>query len=169
MDPVVAADVGRRLRTLRVERGLSLSELARRSGLGKGTLSELETGQRNPTLDTLFAITSALRLPLSVALSGVGAVSPDASGDAVDAWLLEQRPGVDVYRLAVHPGRVQHSDPHAPGVREQVLVVSGCLRLGAGDVEATAGQVHAYDGCAPHVWEAFEPVSALLVIRYPEG
>ncbi|MCM2416499.1 helix-turn-helix transcriptional regulator [Streptomyces sp. RKAG290] len=53
-------DLGRRLRALRQEQGLSLSELSRRSRVGKGTLSELESGQRNPTLETLYALTTAL-------------------------------------------------------------------------------------------------------------
>lgn len=162
-----AAEVGRRLRALRVERGLSLSELARRAGVGKGTLSELETGRRNPTLDTLFALTSALRLPLSAALPAGRPEAPDAVGTAVQAWLVDQSPGVDVYRLRVEPGPVQCSDPHAPGVREQVLVVSGRLRLADGDAVLEAGQSLDYAGDEPHVWEALEPVSALLVMRYP--
>ncbi|HEY9293380.1 MAG TPA: helix-turn-helix transcriptional regulator, partial [Microlunatus sp.] len=49
--------VGRRLREVRVSRGLSLSELARQAGIGKGSLSEIETGRRNPTLETLYALT----------------------------------------------------------------------------------------------------------------
>lgn len=163
----VAADVGRRLRALRTERGLSLSELARRAGLGKGTLSELETGRRNPTLDTLFAVTSALRLPLSAALPAGRQAPPDASGEAVDAWLVEQQKGADVYRLRIEPGHVQTSEPHAPGVREQVLVVSGELRLAGGDTVLRPGQVLEYAGDVPHVWEALEPVSAVLVMRYP--
>jgi transcriptional regulator with XRE-family HTH domain len=163
----VAAEVGRRLRALRTERGLSLSELARQAGLGKGTLSELETGQRNPTLDTLFAVTSALRLPLSAALPAGRQAPPDASGDAVDAWLVDQQQGADVYRLRIEPGRVQHSDPHAPGVREQVLVVHGRLRLADGDTILDAGEMLDYAGDLPHVWEALEPVSAVLVMRYP--
>jgi transcriptional regulator with XRE-family HTH domain len=164
----VPADVGRRLRALRSERGLSLSELARRAGLGKGTLSELETGQRNPTLDTLFAVTSALRLPLSAALPAGAAAPPDATGAAVSAWLVEQLPGADVYRRRVEPGRTQHSEPHAPGVREQVLVVSGRLRLAGGDVELGEGELHAFAGDATYVWEALGGrVSAVLVMRYP--
>lgn len=162
----MTADVGRRLRALRTERGLSLSSLARQAGLGKGTLSELETGQRNPTLDTLFAVTSALRLPLSAALPAGAAAPPDAVGETVIAWLVEQLPGVDVYRLQVASSGVQHSDPHAPGVREQVLVVQGRLRVAGGDVLLGPGGVHEYAGDAPHVWEALEPVSAVLVMRY---
>ncbi|HYU85548.1 MAG TPA: helix-turn-helix transcriptional regulator, partial [Kribbellaceae bacterium] len=36
------------LRTLREARSLSLSEVARRSGIAKGTLSQLESGTGNP-------------------------------------------------------------------------------------------------------------------------
>ena len=58
-------DVGARISTLRTERGLSLSALARAAGIGKGSLSELEAGQRNPTLDTLYAVAGPLGVPLT--------------------------------------------------------------------------------------------------------
>lgn len=157
------AAVGRRLRELRVVSGLSLSEVARRSGLGKGTLSELENGHRNPTLETLFAVIGALGLPLSAALDE----GTQASGVAVDAWLVERAGSAEVYRLRVRPGVVQSSAPHAPGVREQVLVVAGRLRLASGSV-LEAGEDLVYDGDRPHTWEALDDtlVSAVLVMRW---
>lgn len=159
----VNAVVGARLRDLRTARGWSLSELARRTGLGKGTLSELEGGQRNPTLATLFAITTALGLPLSAAVGDSGPVS----GDAVDAFLVERLSGVDVFRLHVRPGVVQVSAPHAPGVTEQVLVVTGRLLVADATLLAPGDQA-VYDGGVPHRWEARGgPVSAVLVMRYP--
>ncbi len=59
----LADQVGRRVRELRIERRLSLSEPARRSGVGKATLSELESGRRNPALETMYALTTALETP----------------------------------------------------------------------------------------------------------
>ncbi|MEZ0089699.1 helix-turn-helix domain-containing protein [Streptacidiphilus sp. EB129] len=64
-----AAETGRRIRRLRGERGLSLSELARRADIGKATLSGLESGTRNPTAETLYAIAGQLGVPLSMLLS----------------------------------------------------------------------------------------------------
>jgi len=49
--------------------GLSLSELAQRASIGKATLSGLETGTRNPTLETLYAVSTQLNLPLAVLLA----------------------------------------------------------------------------------------------------
>ncbi|NJA56315.1 helix-turn-helix domain-containing protein, partial [Streptomyces sp. NEAU-H3] len=68
-----ASEVGARIRELREARALSLSALARRSGLGKATLSGLEAGTRNPTLETLYAVTTALGVPLTAALAPPGA------------------------------------------------------------------------------------------------
>ena len=170
MQDALRAEVGRRLRALREHAGLSLSELARRAGLGKGTLSELEAGVRNPTLETLFALTTALGLPLSAALPA-GEPPPDAAGDAVDAWLVERAAGSEVFRLRVRAGDAQRSAPHAPGVREQVLVVRGRLRVGPGEDVLGPGEVLDYAGDVPHVWVAQggEDVAAVLVMRYPDS
>lgn len=48
------------VRLLRVGRGLSQGELARRSGISQATLSNLERGLYAPTLGTLFAIADEL-------------------------------------------------------------------------------------------------------------
>src|SRR5262245_57848445 len=56
------------LRARRDEQGISLSELARRSGIAKGTLSQLESGTGNPTIETVFSLSNALGLPVSALL-----------------------------------------------------------------------------------------------------
>jgi hypothetical protein len=48
-----------------------------------------------------------------------------------------------------------------------VLVVAGRLRLADGATVLGPGSVAEYPGDAPHVWEALEDVSAVLVMRYP--
>ena len=40
----------------RKKAGLSLAEIARRAGIAKSTLSQLEAGQGNPSIETLWAI-----------------------------------------------------------------------------------------------------------------
>lgn len=52
------------LRRLRIERGLTLQELATRSGLAKGSLSRLETGHVGPTLPTARMLARALDLSI---------------------------------------------------------------------------------------------------------
>ena len=61
--------VGERLRAARHERGLSLAALADAAGIGKGSLSEIENGARNPTLSTLYALAGTLGVPLATLLA----------------------------------------------------------------------------------------------------
>src|SRR3954451_1866845 len=52
------------LRRLRVAAHPSLSELARATGVGKATLSAIENGRGNPTVETLAALADALGVPV---------------------------------------------------------------------------------------------------------
>lgn len=80
------AAVGQRIRSLRAERAMSLRALAEASGVGAASLSQLENGQRNPTLATLYALAGALQSPLALLLDA-------RSGSAVEG------PGVSVRLL----------------------------------------------------------------------
>src|SRR5438105_13004998 len=57
------------LRRLRIARHLSLSELARATGVSKATLSGIENGRANPTVDTLAGLAAALRVSLAELLA----------------------------------------------------------------------------------------------------
>ena len=79
--------VGERLRAARRERGLSLGALAEAAHVGKGSLSEIENGVRNPTLGTLYALAGALGVPLATLIAdrpGVRVASP-----GIEARLLD--------------------------------------------------------------------------------
>src|ERR1700761_4661682 len=90
------------LRRERARTGLSLTELAKRAGVAKSTLSQLENGTGNPSLETLWAIGTALGVPLSrlidpprsdirVIRAGEGAVM-HAEHDSYAAAMLAPRP-----------------------------------------------------------------------------
>ncbi|WP_051792527.1 helix-turn-helix domain-containing protein [Amycolatopsis jejuensis] len=168
----LAATVGSRIRTLRTRAGVGLTALAAGSGLGKGTLSELENGRRNPTLDTLFAIATALSIPLSDLLFGDDGPA-EAHGDSVTATLLgrwEDPAGItEVYRLTIHE-RTQVSKAHHPGVREVLTVLTGTAEVGPIDAPTT---VHTTETCTflaetDHVYRGIGgPATAVLTMRYP--
>ena len=67
-DPVVGppqAVIAAALRRERARAGLSLTEVANRAGVAKSTLSQLESGTGNPSLETLWALCVALEMPFS--------------------------------------------------------------------------------------------------------
>ncbi|MFD2763838.1 helix-turn-helix domain-containing protein [Micromonospora eburnea] len=169
-----AVAVGRQVRALREERGMSLSTLARLAGVGKATLSGLENGTRNPTLETLYAVTAQLGVPLTAVLNTTAA-QPTVSGTAVHATLLEVFTEADatyeLYRMRVAPGPGQLSPAHHPGVTEHVTVFAGVLRAGPVDAPLTAasGGHLRWTSDVPHSYAAVgdEEVRASLLLRYP--
>jgi transcriptional regulator with XRE-family HTH domain len=58
-------DVGRRLRELRAEKGISIRALAQRSGLNVNTLSLIENDKTSPSVSTLQKVAEALQVPIS--------------------------------------------------------------------------------------------------------
>lgn len=167
-----AAEVGPRVRELRESRGLSLSELARRAAVGKATLSGLEGGTRNPTLDTLNAVAAALDLPLTALL----AVPPSTlRGAVVDTDLVrvfdDDAVTYELYRIRVAAGGAQISPAHHLGVTEHVTVHSGLLRAGPVDAPLSSGSGGYLEWAAdvPHGYAADGPddVVGTLLIRCP--
>jgi transcriptional regulator with XRE-family HTH domain len=174
----LAVRIGARVRELRRRRGLSLSELAVRAGVGKATLSGVEAGTRNPTLETLYSIAGQLGVPLADVIAEPGKVRGPveiAGGDAVTGTLLEvfedPRVVTELYSLRIRAGRVQTSPPHPPGTTEHLTVFVGAVRVGPPDasvlVEEGGHFVWAAD--VPHIYvvEGQEEVRASLLIRQP--
>jgi DNA-binding XRE family transcriptional regulator len=62
--PDVLAEVGPRLKRLRLRRGVTLTALAAKTGISKSTLSRLESGQRKPSLELLLPLAEAHQVPL---------------------------------------------------------------------------------------------------------
>jgi transcriptional regulator with XRE-family HTH domain len=58
-------DVGRQLRKLRTESGLSIRALAESSGLNVNTLSLIENGKTSPSVSTLQQLAAALEVPIT--------------------------------------------------------------------------------------------------------
>jgi len=62
---------GARLQKLRKEQSLSQEKLAELSGLHRTYISSLERGARNPTITTLYSISTALNIEISYLVSGI--------------------------------------------------------------------------------------------------
>jgi len=167
------------LRRERHRSGLSLTEVARRAGIAKSTLSQLESGTGNPSLETLWAICVALdapfsrlldppRPPIQVIRADEGPTVAAAEADYQATLLAACQPGArrDVYRIRAEPGHARASEPHMPGVVEHVVIGAGRALVGvAGEpVELSPGDYIRYPGDLPHVFEALEPGTQAVLI-----
>lgn len=184
MDIMAAGDKGvlaANLRRLRAERGITAVELARRAGSSRATLSQVEAGEGNPTLDTLYALATALDASLSDLIAPPPAPEPPrlvragegvrVRGTAVEAWLLDTVTGpqcaTEVYDLRLRGTRRQVSEGHPPGTREHLHLYAGSALVGPVDepVELAAGDFVTFDATGDHVYRRLGgSVSGLLVI-----
>src|ERR1700756_969374 len=126
------------LRRERRRSGLSLTEVARRAGIAKSTLSQLESGTGNPSVETLWAICVALDAPFSrlldppqaltqVIRADEGPTVAAAEADYRATLLAACPPGArrDIYRIQAEPGHARASEPHMPGVVEHAMLSTG--------------------------------------------
>jgi transcriptional regulator with XRE-family HTH domain len=170
--------VGIQIKHWRSERGLTLANVAERSGLNVGYLSQIENDKASPSLQCLTSIAEALEVPA--------------------AWfLIEDVPAPVVVRAGERPttviemGRIEHVDGRAsrdvsilevtavgPGGRvgahshageEHHLVLRGRFRMTQGDhvIEVGPGDYVRWDGTIPHDGEIVgdDPEAAMLIIR----
>jgi transcriptional regulator with XRE-family HTH domain len=101
----VLAEVGPRLKRVRMQRDVTLTELAAATGISKSTLSRLESGQRKPSLELLLPISQAHRIPLGEL---VGA--PDAGDPRIR--LKPERGGGRIVVPGARPRRRASIDGH---------------------------------------------------------
>jgi transcriptional regulator with XRE-family HTH domain len=156
--------VGERLRAARRERGLSVGALADAAGVGKGSLSEIENGTRNPTLGTLYSLAGALGVPLAILLAGQAGARIASPG--IEARLL------DVSRDGDQTVEISHrSVSHGPGVVEQLMVTAGRARVGrvGEETEIGPGEAAQWVSDVGHTYTALgaAPAELVLVIRSP--
>ncbi|MBL1078610.1 helix-turn-helix transcriptional regulator [Nocardia sp. 2] len=170
--PTPQEHIAAALRRERARAGLSLSEVAKRAGIAKSTLSQLESGTGNPSVETLWALCVALgiqfaqlfELPrprVQVIRAGEGTVVFSEHADYRSILLSAAPPNVrrDFYRITAEPGEPRRSEPHMSGVMEHVVLGAGRARVGLIEApeELGPGDYVSYPGDLPHVFEALEP------------
>ena len=181
--------LGPRVRALREGLGLSLRDLADRSGVSAPMLSQVERGETSPTLQVAAKIAAGLELRLSqlLRLDEGGAVSivrvserrtgpGDISGHSYEILtppLPGQRAELSIHQLAPGASTGGPGDPpmHEPGSRETALVVAGSVTfvcdgtryaLGAGDAVT-------FDADLPHHFETPDDHPATLHVVVSAG
>jgi transcriptional regulator with XRE-family HTH domain len=165
-------EVGNRVRALREAMGLSLRDLAERSGVSAPMLSQVERGETSPTLAVASKIAAGLDLSLSqlLRLDEGGTVSVVRAGErrrgaangghgyeVVTPPRPGQRAEVSLHVLAPGSATGGEGDPpmHEPGARETAVVTDGRLRLVCDGVayDLEEGDAVTFDADLPHRFE----------------
>ena len=167
--------VGPRLRQVREQRGLTLTDAAGRTGISKSTLSRLETGQRRPSLELLLPLAQAYRVPIDDLVGAPEVGDPRirlkprrVHGRTV---LPLTRPGgVQAWKILI-PASQSDPQPRTHDGFEWVYVLSGRMRLVLGDRDIVLGVGEAadFDTEVPHWFGSTgtEPAEVLSIFGRP--
>ncbi len=173
--------VATNIRRLRQQAGLTLAELAAEAGLGKSTLAQLESGRGNPSVETLWAIAAALRVPfgrlveeegpaLRVVRASEQPVVRSTEAAQVGRLLTasHRRGTFELYAMDIGP-EPRNADPHHAGVIEHLLVVEG----GCGSARRPArsssqsGDLVTFPADVPHLYQGLPDAHYALLMSYP--
>ena len=172
-DPI---SVGPRVRALREAMGLSLRDLAQRTGVSAPMLSQVERGETSPTLTVAARIAAGLELRLSqlLRLDEGGSVTVTRAGERQRGGsrrrghsfevLTSAQPGqrAELSRHTLAPGGAtgapdgEGGDPlHEPGSRETALLERGSVVLVCDGqrYELHEGDCVTFDADLPHHFE----------------
>ncbi len=177
--------LARNLRRLRAERGLTLDGLARRAGISRSMLIQIEQKRVNPTLATLVRLAQALDIGLAalVELGSQRRVRVISRDDVVELWaspgggsgrLLvgsDQLDHIEFWDWHLEPGDVHRAEAHVAGTAEILHVLDGDLVLeAAGECHtAAAGESVIFSADADHSYgnNGARPLHVLMIVITP--
>ena len=171
--------LGVRLRDLRMGRGWTQDELARRAGLSKSYLSRIEDGERQPSLASLLSLAQAYGLPLASLFAApteesrhgtvlCGGSLPPQEGNGL-TYIPLSRPkraaNMQPIRVTVPAGR-EGGEMYQHDGEEWLYVLSGTLRLALADEAHTLhpGDTAHFDARVPHRLSALDGHDAELIL-----
>jgi SAM-dependent methyltransferase/transcriptional regulator with XRE-family HTH domain len=165
--------VARNVHVARQNRGLTLNGLSEMSGIGKATLSGIESQAGNPTIETVWQLAKALDVPFGQLVESDGSKRA-VMGKGVSATLVDSQEGaqhIETWLLEIAPHTTHKGEAHMPGVKEHIVVLRGHLLVGddAAPVYLQTGQTHSFDADIRHVYRSLDQaVSAIVTVVYPQ-
>ncbi|MBI5250469.1 MAG: cupin domain-containing protein [Desulfomonile tiedjei] len=180
--------IGPKIKSLRLERGLNLQDVANTTGFTKGYLSKVENSKKAPPVSTLLMLAKALGVNISEIFSETENKAPITLVKKSE-HITMARDGTAFgysYEPLAHKFPLRHMDPYIltlpvkPRQRavfqhkgeEILLVLEGTMRFVYGDKEFVVeeGDCVYFDSSTPHfgMAEGSKPVKCVMVIYSEE-
>jgi len=172
--------LGKKIRDLRLRRGLTVQQLAQASHLSKGFISQVENERTSPSLSTLHDLAAALQTSVAYLVVeedqtphvvrcgerprfSIGGNSTHVSVEVLSA---QPKRNLELLVIELEPGAPSGDKRHFHHGEECVLVLEGRARLRYGEDELVleAGDSCHYDGRVPHATECVGPARARLIV-----
>ncbi|WP_018248420.1 helix-turn-helix domain-containing protein [Orenia marismortui] len=135
-------NIAKKLNQIRKNRGFTLSKLEELTGVSKSMLGQIERGESNPTVKTLWKIANGLNVSFSTFIDEDNSKVSVISTEEINP-LLEERGEFRVYpifpfdhkkRFEIHAIEIEagcsyEAEAHFTGVEEHLIVSRGILEI----------------------------------------
>lgn len=176
-------NLGQQLKMIRQQRGMSLDDIAKLTDVSKAQLAQMEKGESNPTVSTIWKIADGLKISFSSLLQpprlNAKKISPtdipflteDEGRYRVFSIIpYDPKRGWEFYRIEMDPLCSYESAPHLKGVEESLTIVDGQLKiiLESEQVDLLKGDTLVFSGNQTHryVNNSEETTVIHLIIHY---
>ena len=170
--------LGRKIRDLRLRRGLTVQQLAAASGLSKGFISQVENGRTSPSLATLRDLATALmtsvaylvveeeQVPHVVRAHERPRVHMGGNTSKVEVLSAQPKRNLELLVAELPPGMSAGDKRHYHHGEECLLCLEGRVSVTCADhrLVLEAGDSCHYDGRAPHSVENSGPATARVLV-----
>jgi transcriptional regulator with XRE-family HTH domain len=170
--------LGKKIRDLRLRRGLTVQQLAEASGLSKGFISQVENDRTSPSLATLGDVARALETSVAylvveeeqmlhvVRAQDRRSVSVGGNTSRVEVLSAHPKRNLELLLAELPPGMSAGDKRHYHHGEECLLCLEGTISIACGDrIEVlAAGDSCHYDGRVPHAIENCGTSTARLII-----
>ncbi|AWZ49005.1 helix-turn-helix domain-containing protein [Hathewaya limosa] len=134
--------IGNNLSAIRNKRKLSLDEVANLTGVSKAMLAQIEKGKSNPTVSTLWKISTGLKVPFSsfmekekinykvVDSSKITPISEENNKMKIyPIFPFDIKNNFEILKIDLEKECIHSSEKHAEGVEEYIIVTEGTLKM----------------------------------------
>jgi transcriptional regulator with XRE-family HTH domain len=182
------AELGKRIKEYRINRGITLQELSEKIGLTKGYLSKIEKAKKAPPVSTLIMLANALEISISDIFGEAEENSPICLVKEKERRLIARDGSVFgySYQTLAHKFHKKHMEPYFLILplrpkknalfqhkgEEILFVLEGTMKFFHGEKEfiVEKGDCIYFDGSIPHygISQGNKEVKCLMVIYTPE-
>lgn len=175
-------DIAVELRRIRKQQRLTIEELASLSEVSGITISNIENGRSNPTLNSLWKLADTLQVPLTKLLGyshsekEISSVSRESSyfmNDLEKGWVVQpvfQEENIEVFQVCLKANSNIKRNYQMKNSIEIITVMSGFLELIVGDKSYTLGtydSINFDSGCEhEYINNSNEDVFLNIVVKY---
>ena len=173
------------LKSLRADKKLSLDSVAKLSGVSKSMLGQIERGEVNPTVSTLWKIANGLKISFTQLMSRPEAdieivakseiqplVEDDGKVRNFPVFPFDSARRFEMYSVELDGGGYLVAEAHPQGTQEFVTVFSGgvTINVNGKDFVVTTGNSMRFKADSPHAYKNFGDAicSLSMVIYYPQ-